>query len=159
MSHESTSRTATSGNIPSQITRELAVEQGLPPPGTLRLQSPLVNECLTWVNKFKSGGSKKGETCFKIQSILSTSGEKSEVIKAAVESFVNILDQHKFSTSSASKIGRGRERATQETSVAVSDSSQSGNKWKSHSSSIESIDSPAKKKKDWRVRSTLDYLK
>jgi hypothetical protein len=111
MSHESTSGTATSGNISSQNPRESAIEQGSPPPGALRLQSPLVDECLTWVSKFKSGASKKGETCFEIQSILSSSGEKPEVIKAAVESFVNILDQHEFSTTSASKRGRGRERA------------------------------------------------
>jgi hypothetical protein len=161
MSHESTSGTATSGNIPSQITKESAIEQGSPPPGTLRLQSPLVDECFTWVNKFKSGASKKGETCFEIQSILSTSGEKSEVIKAAVESFINILDQHKFSTSSASKRGKGGERAIRESSVAVSDSSQLGNERKSRSSSIESIDTPAKKKKieesdlPWIIRNKL----
>ena len=161
MSHESTSGTATSGNISSQNPRESAIEQGSPPPGALRLQSPLVDECLTWVSKFKSGASKKGETCFEIQSILSSSREKPEVIKAAVESFVNILDQHEFSTTSASKRGRGRERAARESSVAASNSSQSGDERKSRSSSIESIDTPSKKKKigesnlPWIVRNKL----
>ena len=51
------------------------------------------------------------------------------------------------------------EEAVRESSVAASNSSQSGNERKSRSSSIESIDTPSKKKKDWRVRSTLDHPK
>jgi hypothetical protein len=37
------------------------------------------------------GVSKKGDACFEIQAILASSGEKAEVIKHAVKSFVNIL--------------------------------------------------------------------
>ena len=95
MSHEPPSRTATSTALSEGVSgdpsNQPAIEQGSPPPDTLRLQSPLVEECISWVNKFKSGSAKKGETCFKIQMILTSSGEKLEIIKSAIESFISIV--------------------------------------------------------------------
>ena len=55
MSHEPPSRTATSTALSEGVigdpSSQPVVEQGSPPPGTLRLQSLLVEECITWVNK------------------------------------------------------------------------------------------------------------
>jgi hypothetical protein len=59
------------------------------------LQLPVVEECYHWVEKFKSGTIKKSEATFEIYSILTASGENSEVVKAAAESYVKILNQHK----------------------------------------------------------------
>ena len=129
MSHELPSRTATSTALSEGVTsdpsNQPAVDRGSPLPGILRLQSPLVKECITWVNKFKSGLAKKGETCFEIQTILTSSGEKLEVIKSAIESFISILDQHKSKTSKASNRGRSGKQVEREASSSGS-SSQSG---------------------------------
>ena len=127
MSHEPLSRTATSTawseGVTSDPSNQPAIEQGSPP-GTLRLQSLLVDECISWVNIFKSGSAKKGEICFEIQMILTSSGEKPEIIKSAIESFISILDQHESKTSKASKRGRSSKRVEQETSSS-GNSSQS----------------------------------
>src|ERR1700730_16375098 len=71
--------------------------------GILELQSPLVKKCFEWVNKFKLEISKKGEVSFKFHSILTALGERIQVIKAAVELFVGILDQHESKMAVASK--------------------------------------------------------
>ena len=96
--HESPSpaiRTATSTET-AQDEHSGSVSEGqvLPPPGVLNLQSPVVEKCYDWVEKFKSGVIKKGKATFEIYSILTSSGEKSEIIKAAAESYIKILDQH-----------------------------------------------------------------
>ena len=95
MSHEPPSRTATSTALSEGVTsdpsNQPAIEQGSLPPGTLRLQSLLVEECISWINKFKSGSATKGETCFEIQTIHTSSGEKPEIIKSAIKSFISIL--------------------------------------------------------------------
>jgi hypothetical protein len=114
-----------SEGVTSDPSNQPAVDRGSPLPGILRLQSPLVKECITWVNKFKSGLAKKGETCFEIQTILTSSGEKLEVIKSAIESFISILDQHKSKTSKASNRGRSGKQVEREASSSGS-SSQSG---------------------------------
>ena len=119
MSHKPLSRTATSTALSEGVTsdpsNQPAIEQGSPPPGTLRLQSPLVEECIFWVDKFKSGSAKKGESCLEIQMILTSSGEKPEIIKSAIKSFIGILDQYESKTSEAAKRGRSGKRVKQRT--------------------------------------------
>ena len=77
-----------------------------PPLGISELQSPLITKCSELVRKFKSGLIKKSKVGFKIYSILTTLGEKAEVIKSAVESYLDILDQYETNQVSALKRGR-----------------------------------------------------
>ena len=55
------------------------------------MQLPVVEECYDWVEKFKSGVIKKSEVTFEIYSILASSGEKTEIIKATAELYVKIF--------------------------------------------------------------------
>jgi hypothetical protein len=68
----------------------------------------VVAKCSEWIEKYKARTSKKGEVTFEIQSILAASGERNDVIKAAIESYIAILDQHDAKMASAQKRGRAR---------------------------------------------------
>jgi hypothetical protein len=111
-------------------------------------------------HKFKLGSANKGETCFEIQTILTSSGEKPEVIKSAIESFISILDQHESRTSEASKRGRSGKRVEREASPSGR-SSQPDDDRESRSPSTEPREAVFKKKKvdesdlPWIVRNKL----
>ena len=96
--HESMSpplRTSTStGTIRDETSGDMAEGQVHQPPGILNSQSSMVKQCYNWIEKFKSGIVRKSKVIFEIHSILSTSGEKSDDIKAAAESYTRIIDQH-----------------------------------------------------------------
>ena len=59
----------------------------------------MVKECYNWIEKFKSGVTKKGKVTFEIYSILASLGEKLEIVKVAAESYIKILDQHNLKIS------------------------------------------------------------
>jgi hypothetical protein len=165
--HESPSpalRTAASTET-AQDEHSGAIPEGqvLPPPGVLNLQSPVVEECYQWVEKFKSGTIKKSEATYEIYSILTASGENSEVVKAAAESYVKILDQHDLKISRAFKRGRmgSREDEAPNSPRLSRDSSCSSARPESRASSIESGAASRKKKKvdesdlPWVIRNQL----
>ena len=163
--HESSSpplRTTTSTETTQDEHSGIATEgQVLPPPGVLNLQSPVVKECYNWVEKFKSGVAKKGEATFKIYSILASLGEKSEIVKAAAESYIKILDQHDLKISRAFRRGRISEREAPNSPRASRDPSQSSTGSGLRASSINS-DAAIKKKKrvdesdlPWVIRNKL----
>ena len=64
------------------------------PSGILNLQSSMVKQCYNWIEKFKLGITRESKVIFEIHSILSTSGEKSDAIKAAAVLYTRIIDQH-----------------------------------------------------------------
>ena len=153
-----TTSTETAQDEHSGITTE---GQVLPPPGVLNLQSSVVKECYNWVENFKSGVAKKGKATFKIYSILASSGEKSEIVKAAAGSYIKILDQHDLKISGAFKRGRISEREAPNSPRASHDPSQSSTGSGLRASSIDS-DAAIKKKKrvnesdlPWVVRNKL----
>ena len=75
---------ASTQTVQDDHSRALPEGQVPPPSGVLNLQSPVVEECYNWVEKYKSGIIKKGKATFEIYLILAASGEKSESIKAAL---------------------------------------------------------------------------
>ena len=77
-----------------------------PPSGVSNARSAVVKECLDWIDKFKSGVTKKSEAMFEILAILASSEESASSIKAAAESYIEILDQHEVKVARASKRGR-----------------------------------------------------
>ena len=123
--------------------------QILPPLGVLNLQSPVVEECYDWVEKFKSGVIKKSAATFEIYLILVTSGEKSEIVKTTAESYVKILNQHNLKISRAFKRGRmgSREEKAPNSPRLSHDSSCSSARPESRASSIDSGVASRKKKK------------
>jgi hypothetical protein len=82
------------------------MEQVSAPAGILKPQSTVVTKCSEWIEKFKTGAIKKSDAYFKIHSILVTSKERPEIIKAAAESYFSILNQQDAKTVSAHKRGR-----------------------------------------------------
>ena len=143
--HESPSpalRTATSTET-AQDDHSGTIPEGeiLPPLGVLNLQSPVVEECYDWVEKFKSGVIKKSEATFEIYLILAASGEKSEIVK--------ILDQHDLKISQVFKRGRmgSREEKAPNSPRLSHDSSCSSATPESRASSINSGVASRKKKK------------
>jgi hypothetical protein len=54
----------------------------------------MVKQCYNWIEKFKLGITRESKVIFEIHSILSTSGEKSDAIKAAAVLYTRIIDQH-----------------------------------------------------------------
>ena len=163
--HESSSpplRTVVPSETAQDDRSEIVIEGPvLPPPGVLNLQSPVVTECYDWIEKFKSGVAKKGEAIFEIYSILASSGEKSEIIKAAAESYTKILDQHDLKISKAFKRGRVSEGEAPNSPRASRDPSRSSTRSQSRASSIDSDAAIRKKKKvdesdlPWIIRNKL----
>ena len=114
--------------------------------GVLNLQLPVVKECYDWIEKFKSGVTKKGKVTFEIYSILTSLGEKSEIVKVAAKSYIKILNQHDLKISRAFKRGRISEGEAPNSPRASCDPSQSSAGSESRASSINS-DAAIKKKK------------
>jgi hypothetical protein len=85
---------------------DMAEEQVHQPPGILNSQSSMVKQCYDWIEKFKSGIMKKSKVIFEIHSILSTSGEKSDAIKATAQLYTRIINQHDLKVARALKRGR-----------------------------------------------------
>jgi hypothetical protein len=162
--HESQSpspRAATSpGTAADSSSREPVAEHVSPPPGVLELQSPVVAKCSEWVEKYKAGTIQKGEASYEIHSLLTASGERSDVIKAAVESYITILDQHDVKMAAAFKRGRPKSgRARSHSATSGSSGSNTGSP--SRSPSADSRAALRKKKKvdksdlPWVVRNEL----
>ena len=163
--HESSSpplRPTTSTETAQDEHSGIATEgQTLSPPGVLHLQSPVVKECYDWVEKFKSGVAKKGEATFEIYSILASSGEKLEIVKAAAKSYIKILNQHELKISRAYKRGRISGSEAPNSPRASRDPSRSSSGSGSRASSVDS-DAAIKKKKrvdesnlPWIIRNKL----
>ena len=156
--HRTLASTETTQDDQSGIDIEETV---LPPPGVLNLQSPVVKECYDWIDKFKSGVAKKSEAIFEIYSTLTSSGEKPDIIKAAVESYTRILDQHDTKISKAFKRGRISEGEAPNSPRLSRDSSRSPARSESRASSIDSDAAIKKKKKvdesdlPWVIRNKL----
>ena len=102
----SQSPNTTSPGTAEDTSREQVAEQVQPPMGILELQSLVVSKCSKWIDKFKSGIIKKSKASFKIHSIFASTGQKAEVVKAAIESYLSILDQHEAKTVAAFKRGK-----------------------------------------------------
>ena len=148
--HESSSpplRTATSTETAQDKHSGIITEgQALPPLEVLNLQLPVVKECYNWIEKFKSGVTKKGKATFEIYSILPCLGEKSEIVKVAAKSYIKILNQHDLKISRAFKRGRISEGEAPNSPRASCDPSQSSAGSESRASFINS-DAAIKKKK------------
>jgi hypothetical protein len=152
----------TSLGTADNTSREAAAEHATPPPGIPELQSPLVAECSEWIEKYKAGYTQKGEAIYEIQSILAASGDNSEAIKAAVESYVTILDQHDIKMAAAHKRGRRRpSEARNHSSDGSRSRSSSSDGSPSRSVSLDSHATIRKKKKvdesnlPWVIRNRL----
>ena len=152
----------TSPGTADSTSREAAAERATPPPGIPEFQSPLVARCSEWVDKYKAGFIQKGEAIYEIQSTLAASGENSEAIKAAIESYVTILDQHDVKLAVALKRGRPRSSRTRvRSSDGNTSRSSSSDGSSSRSASLDSRAAFRKKKKvdesnlPWVIRNKL----
>ena len=137
--------------------REPAAERTSPPPGISELQSPLVAKCSEQVDEYKAGSIQKGEAIYEIQSTLAASGESSEAIKAAVESYVTILDQHEAKMVAALKRGRPRRRETRDHG-SDGDLSCSSSSDSSSSRSVSLVSRAASRKKKKVDESNLPWV-
>ena len=102
----SQSPNTTSPGTAEDTSREQVAEQVQPPAGIVKLQSPMVSKCSEWIDKFKAGIVKKSKASFEIHSILASTGEKAEVVKATIELYLSILNQHEAKTTAAFKRGK-----------------------------------------------------
>ena len=138
------SRHGSQSPIPRAVSPETAedstprrpVSERVPPPsGISELQSPLVSKCTEFVDKFKSGILKKGEASYEILTVLVASGEDAQVIKAAIESYLGILDQHDAKMAAAAN-RREYEPAERRSRDSTRSPSQSIHERRSRSSSL-----------------------
>jgi len=162
--HESQSpsprETTSPGTAADSSSREPVVELVSAPPGVLELQSPVVAKCSEWIEKYKAGAVQKGEASYEIHSLLAASGERSDVIKAAVESYIAILDQHDVKMAGAFKRGRpGSGRARSLSGTSASSGSNAGTPPRSTSSDSRAALRKNKKVEEsnlpWVVRNKL----
>lgn len=162
--HESQSpsprETTSPGTAADSSTREPVTERISPPPGVLNLQSPVVAKCSDWVEKYRAGAIQKGEASFEILSLLASTEERPDVIKATAGSYITILDQHDVKMATAFKRGRPKSSRARSHSTA-SGSSGSGVGSPPRSLSVDSHAATRKKKKvdesdlPWVVRNNL----
>ena len=148
--HESQSpsprETTSLGIAADSSSREPVTERISPPPGVLNLQSPVVAKCSDWVEKYRAGAIQKGEASFEILSLLASTEERPDVIKAAAGSYITILDQHDVKMATAFKRGRpGSSRARSHSTASGSSGSRVGSP--PRSLSVDSHAAIRKKKK------------